>query len=124
MVSAADTVGSTSSAFSIRMQTIPMASSTSCVAWPIGICQGFPSPKSPRMLISSSIGNLPLFTSERKFTQLPTPLDCISSTPLAPPRLAPAMTPTPSSSVVSGMDLTAGSASDRSISTLCPASGT
>ena len=37
------------------------------------------------------------------FTQLPTPLDCIRSTPRWPPAQAPASSATPSSSVVSGI---------------------
>jgi len=37
------------------------------------------------------------------FTQLPTPLDCISSTPRWPPAQAPASSATPSSSVVSAI---------------------
>ena len=55
--------------------------------------------------------------------QLPAPLDCISSTPRAPPRSAPASIATPSSSVVSATEWTSGSASERSIRTRCPASG-
>ena len=58
------------------------------------------------------------------FTQLPTPLDCISRTPLASARWQPAHIATPSSSVVSGTEITSGSAIDLSISVLCPPSGT
>ena len=56
--------------------------------------------------------------------QLPTPLDCISSTPRWPPAQAPASSATPSSSVVSGTARIEGSASTRLISCECPASGT
>jgi hypothetical protein len=58
------------------------------------------------------------------FTQLPTPLDCISSTPRWPPAQAPANSATPSSSVVNGTARIEDAPSTRSISCECPASGT
>ena len=59
-----------------------------------------------------------------KFTQSPTPLDCISSTLRAPPKCAPHCSATPSSSVVTETEWTPGSAIERLISSRCPASGT
>ena len=50
--------------------------------------------------------------------------NCINSTARAPPRSAPAMSATPSSSVVSAMECTLRSASERSMRMLWPASGT
>src|SRR5215469_7338456 len=46
----------------------------------MGNCQGFPSPKSPRMLTSVRNGKRAPLISESMLMQLPTPLDCISST--------------------------------------------
>jgi hypothetical protein len=66
---------------------------------PIGNCQGFPSPKSPRMLTSADSGNRPPLVSDSMLMQLPTPLLCSSKTPRAPPRSAPASNATPSSVV-------------------------
>ena len=48
--------------------------------------------------------------SDNMLTQLPTPLDCISSTARSPPSQAPAASATPSSSVVSTVVLISGSA--------------
>src|SRR5690606_33378000 len=62
MSQAALTTGTTSSARSARRQITPIASSTGCVACPIGICQGLPSPNSPRIDSSMSIGVGPFFT--------------------------------------------------------------
>ncbi len=124
IVSAAVVVGITSSARSMRRQTTPMASSTLWLAWPMANCHGLPSPKSPRMLTSVRNGKRPPLISDSMLMQLPTPLDCISSTARAPPRSAPAISATPSSSVVRAMERTSGSASDRSIRIACPASGT
>jgi hypothetical protein len=113
--SAAETVASASVGCSARRHFTPMASSTVSVASPIGYCQGFPSPKSPRMLTSIRNGKRPPLISESMLTQLPTPLLWASSTPRAPPRSAPARSATPSSSVVSATEWTSGSASERSI---------
>src|SRR5262249_55175047 len=124
MVSAAPTVAATSSVRSTRRPMTSIASSTRCVAWPMGNCQGFPSPKSPRMLTSVRNGKRPPLIRESMLMQLPTPLDCISSTARAPPRSAPAISATPSSSVVSGIECTSGSPSERSMRMLWPASGT
>ncbi|MHC2538492.1 hypothetical protein ACVJMY_008061 [Bradyrhizobium diazoefficiens] len=56
--------------------------------------------------------------------QLPTPLDCISSTLRWPPSQAPAAIATPSSSVVSTLVVTSRSAENMRMSWLWPASGT
>ncbi len=56
--------------------------------------------------------------------QLPTPLDCISSTPRWPPAQAPASSATPSSSVVSTTPRIDEEPSTRSINWEWPASGT
>jgi hypothetical protein len=58
-------------------------------AWPIGNCQGLPSPKSPRMLTSARNGKWPLLIKDSIFLQFPVPLDCISKTPRAPPEIGP-----------------------------------
>jgi hypothetical protein len=62
--------------------------------------------------------------SDSMLTQLPTPLDCISSAERSPPSQAPAASATPSSSVVSTTSRICGSARQRSISRAWPASGT
>jgi hypothetical protein len=56
--------------------------------------------------------------------QLPTPLDCINSTPFAPPIHEPASMATPSSSLVRETACMDFSAWQRVISLLWPASGT
>ena len=77
MVIAALTTGTTSSGRSALRHCTPIAAKTGSTAWPIGNCQGLPSPKSPRMLISMRKGKRPPFTSDSMLMQLPTPLDCI-----------------------------------------------
>jgi len=71
-----------------------------------------------------SSGKRPIVISESMLMQLPTPLDCSSSTLRVPPSQAPAASATPSSSLVSTFDTASGSAANRSISDACPASGT
>ena len=71
-----------------------------------GIC----SPHSPRMVTSASSGKRPTWLSASMLTQLPTPLLCIRSAARWPPSQAPAASATPSSSVVSTMARSAGSA--------------
>ena len=61
----------------------PIASSTGWVARPIGYCQGFFSPKSPRMLTSISSGKRPPLVNDNMLMQLPTPLLCNNKTPRA-----------------------------------------
>src|SRR5438105_4772113 len=108
----------------MRRQMTPIACNTGSTAWPIGYCHGFPSPKSPRMLTRVRNGKCPPLIKDSMLTQLPVPLDCISRTPRAPPRSAPASSATPSSSVVNATEWTPGSASERSIRMRWPASGT
>src|SRR2546423_14998133 len=50
IVSAAATVGATSSGRSMRRQMTPIACNTGSAPWPIGYCHGLPSPPFPRML--------------------------------------------------------------------------
>ncbi len=68
---------------------------------PIGTCQGLNSSHSPRIVTSISIGKRQARISDSMLTQLPTPLDCISSAERWPPSQAPAASAMPSSSVVS-----------------------
>ena len=91
---------------------------------PVGTCHGFSSPHSPRIVISSSSGPARMRGSASRLQQLPTPLDCISTTLRAPPSHAPAASAMPSSSVVSVTTDMASSAWQRRISAVCPASGT
>jgi hypothetical protein len=90
----------------------------------MGFCQGLNSAYSPRMVTRVKNGNLQLSSSENMFTQLPTPLLCISSTARSPPSQAPLTTPTPSSSVVSTTSRISGSALARRMTCEWPASGT
>ena len=100
--------------------------STACVTVvePMGICHWLTSPHSPRIATMVRNGILQMRMSDSMFRQLPTPLDCISSTQRCPPAQAPATSATPSSSVVSGMPRMVSEASTRWISLECPASGT
>jgi hypothetical protein len=82
------------------------------------------SPHSPRIVTSARNGKPHDFIIARVFGQLPTPLDCISSTARAPPSHAPAASPIPYSSVVSGTARIAGSSWHSSIRRRWPASGT
>ena len=81
---------------------MPDNSNTPCVLDPIGTCHGLNSPHSPRIVTSVRNGKRKIWVSENMLMQLPTPLDCINSTPRWPPAQAPANSATPSSSVVSG----------------------
>jgi hypothetical protein len=98
--------------------------STGSTIDPIGTCQGLNSSHSPRIVISISSGNRQVLASDSMLTQLPSPLDCISSAERSPPSQAPAASATPSSSVVSTTSRICGSARQRSISRAWPASGT
>ena len=69
---------------------------------PIGTCQGLNSPHSPRIVTSVSNGKRQFSIRLSMLMQLPTPLDCISSTERCPPSHAPQLAAMPSSSVVSG----------------------
>src|SRR5438132_6405290 len=120
---AAETTSSASSGCSRRNTVTPMISSACAVALPIGICHGLNSAHSPRMVTSARCGKRQLASSDSMLMQLPTPLDCISSTARSPPSQAPAESATPSPSVVSTVALIAGSACDNSISREWPASG-
>ncbi len=76
------------------------------------------------MVTSVRNGKRKIWVSDSMLMQLPTPLDCINSTPRWPPAQAPASSATPSSSVVRGMPRMVDDASTRSISCEWPASGT
>jgi hypothetical protein len=91
---------------------------------PIGTCHGLNSSHSPRMVMKVTIGRRQLRISDSMLTQLPTPLDCISSAARWPPSQAPAASATPSSSVVSDTSRMPASARQRAISRAWPASGT
>ncbi len=121
---AASTVGPTSAGASARNTLASIASSTFGVARPIGTCHGMNSPHSPRIDTMASSGTRHTAGSDSAFMQLPTPLDCMSKTPLRPPAHAPHNSPTPSSSVVSVTVSMSFAASHRAISGVCPASGT
>ena len=58
---------------------MPINSIAGPAARPIGTCQGLNSPHSPRMVTIVKNGNRQLLTRLNILTQLPTPLDCISS---------------------------------------------
>jgi hypothetical protein len=103
---------------------MPDNSNTAWVLDPIGTCHGLNSPHSPRIVTSVRNGSRKIWVSENILMQLPTPLDCISSTPRWPPAQAPANSATPSSSVVSGTARIEGAPSTRLINCECPASGT
>src|SRR5205823_10373319 len=66
------------------------SSNTRAVLDPIGTCQGLNSPHSPRIVTRVRKGKRKIWVSENMLTQLPTPLDCISSSPRWPPAQAPA----------------------------------
>ena len=124
MFTAASIDGLISCSDSIFMQRVPIVLRHVSTAFPIGICQGFCSPNSPLMETMVRKGKRPALIKDSILMQFPTPLLCIKSTPRLPPRWLPASRATPSSSVASGIDSTSGSSIDRSISILCPASGT
>ena len=121
---AAATTGFTSSGWFARITIRSMALSTVSVAIPIGTCQGLNSPHSPRIVMRVRNGNRQVLTSESMLMQLPTPLDCMRRTPLSPPSQAPARIAMPSSSVVSGIAVNAGSAWALRIRSMWPLSGT
>src|SRR5215212_5557341 len=124
MMAAAPTTSATSAGASARITWTPAIRSASGVAVPIGTCHGLNSPHSPRIVTRVRKGKRPSRISDSMLTQLPTPLDCIRSTLRSPPSQAPAHSATPSSSVVSTTGVIAGAAWTRSISRVCPASGT
>ncbi len=117
-------MGAASAAPSTRSTVTPMAASTAGVAAPMATCHGLNSAHSPRIVTTASSGKRQLAIRDSMLTQLPTPLDCISRTARCPPSQAPAAMATPSSSVVSTVAATAGSARSSSISRDSPASGT
>ena len=92
--------------------------------FPIGFCQGFNSPISPRIVIKVRKGIRHSWIMENILMQLPMPLLCISTTLRIPPSHAPAAMATPSSSVVSTTVSRLSSARQTSIRTRWPASGT
>ncbi|MNJ63605.1 hypothetical protein D3C77_595200 [compost metagenome] len=88
---------------------MPISSSACWVVLPMGPCQGLNSAYSPRMVTNVRKGKLALRSNENMFTQLPTPLLCMSSAARWPPSHAPLTTATPSSSVVRTTSLMSGS---------------
>jgi hypothetical protein len=76
------------------------------------------------MVTSISSGRRQVRGRLSMLTQLPTPEDCISNAPRAPPSHAPASTATPSSSVVSVTTRIALSPPHSFKSRVWPASGT
>ncbi|SKX88116.1 Uncharacterised protein [Mycobacteroides abscessus subsp. abscessus] len=100
----------TSSGLSARSTVMPPSSSARWVVEPIGICHGLNSAYSPRIVTRVRNGNRHISSNENMFRQLPTPLLCISNAERTPPSQAPAVTPTPSSSVVSTTSVMSGSA--------------
>ena len=63
----------------MRMVRTPIISNACSVARPIGICHGLNSENSPRIVTTARKGIRQLAIIDSMFTQLPTPLDCISS---------------------------------------------
>src|SRR4051812_47646884 len=124
MMAAAPTTSATSAGASARITWTPAIRSASGVAVPIGTCHGLNSPHSPRIVTRVRNGKRPSRINDSMLTQLPTPLDCIRSALRSPPSQAPAHSATPSSSVVSTTGVIDGAAWTRSISRVCPASGT
>ena len=124
MVAAASTVSAMRAASSTSKVTSPHSRSTSGVIWPIGSCQGLASPNWPRMVTITRPATPQLRHNDSMFTQLPTPLDCMSTALRPPPSQAPAARATPSSSVLSGTSVIAGSVRQQAIRALSPASGT
>jgi hypothetical protein len=109
---------------SARTQTTPMRSSIACIAFPNGIIQGLNSFHSPRIVTIMSSGKRQVRFMASMLKQLPTPLDCRSSTPRSPPSHAPASRAMPSSSVVRVTIRHVGSAAHSEMRRFWPVSGT
>src|SRR6185295_7420364 len=73
------TAGTTPSGVSTLATCVSQSFNVGSTIEPIGTCHGLNSSHSPRIVTSISIGKRQARISDSMFTQLPTPLDCISN---------------------------------------------